>query len=423
MRHTLGHALPAVAILAGALGATAESYALYAGVASATVSPEPGSYIAGDARNRKFVGTHDDLFVKAAVISDGKQDIAIVVVDCIGLVRREIQYIRQRGADLAGRSSLPPEHIIVASTHTHCGPDVVGIWGPDEATSGKDPAYMERLVQTAAEQVAGACAGLQPASARYGALRSPLDWVENICEPGLLDPTISVLQILDGRGASILTLTNFACHPTVMDGVTDQVSSDYVAGFRRVMGEAMGGEHLFLQGAIGGWVQPNKSGRSFALADHYGASVAGCALKVLEGATELEHGEIAFARKVIELPLENEGFLALAAAGVIDLPATGKVETEVAWFRVGPVQFATHPGETSPAYSLQTRALMGTGTSFVLGLTLDALGYILKPDYFTEPGYPYADYLTGMSVGPQTGPAMMEALRTIIPGSKQEGVQ
>jgi hypothetical protein len=423
MRHALGIALPAVAILAGALSASTESHALYAGAASATVSPAPGAFIAGDARNRKFVGTHDDLFVKAAVISDGEQDIAVVVVDCIGLVRHEIQAIRERGAALAGRLSLPPERIIVASTHTHCGPDVVGIWGPDETTSGKDPVYIESLVQTAAEQVARACGALQPAKARSGALSSPMDWVENICEPGLLDTTMSVLQFRDERGASILTLTNFACHPTVMDGVTDQVSSDYVAGFYRVMGEAMGGEHIFLQGAIGGWVQPDKSGRGFALADRYGASVAARALEVLEFAKELEHGDIAFARKVFELPMENDGFLALSAAGVIELPATGKIETEVAWFRVGPVQFATHPGETSPAYSHQTRALMGTGPSFVLGLSLDALGYILKPEYFTESGYPHAEYLTGMSVGPKTGPAMMEALRRIIPARTQEGVQ
>lgn len=423
MRHTLGFALPVVALIAGVLDAPAQGRGLYAGAASTTVSPAPGAFIAGDARNRKFAGTHDDLFVKAAVISDGAQDIALVAVDCIGLVRQDIEAIRQRGAALAGRASLPPERIVVASTHTHCGPDVVGIWGPDETTSGKDPAYMDGLIQTAAEQIARACGALRPATARCGTSSSPLAWVQNICEPGLLDPTLTVLQFRDEGGDSIVTLTNFACHPTVMDGITDQVSSDYVAGFYRAMGEAAGGEHLFLQGAIGGWVQPDKTGRSFALADQYGASVAARAMEALAGATEIAEGEIAFSRKTFTVPLANEGFRALAAAGVIDLPATDRIETEVAWFRVGPVQFATHPGETSPAYSQQTRALMGTGPIFVLGLTLDALGYILKPEYFDEGGYPHGEYLTGMSVGPQTGPAMMDALRAIIPKSNEKGVQ
>ena len=240
--------------------------------------------------------------------------------------------------------------------------------------------------------------------------------MENICEPELLDRTTTVLQFQGCEGNSVLTLTNFACHPTVMDGVTDQVSSDYVAGFYRAMGEQLGGEHLFLQGAIGGWVQPVKEGRSFELADTYGRSVADAALAALAGAVSVPEPEIQFASKKLTLALENEGFKALAAAGVLDLPPGDTVQTEVAWFRIGPVQFATHPGETSPFYALETRKLMGAGPSFVLGLTLDALGYILKPEYFTNPEMKFADYLTSMSVGPRTGPAVMDALGEIIPG-------
>lgn len=387
-----------------------------AGAASAAVSPAPGAFIAGDARNRRFAGVHDDIFVKAAVISDGMQDIALVVVDCIGLTYADIQVIRQRASVAAGRASLPPERIIVSSTHTHCGPDVVGIWGPDMGTSGKDPDYMERLTGVAAAQVARAAAQLQRVTARYGAVEGTQAWVENICEPELLDRTITVLQFLDGAGNSVVTLTNFACHPTVMDGVTDQVSSDYVAGFYRAMAGELGGEHLFLQGAIGGWVQPVKDGRSFVLADTYGRSVAESALAALTGAVVVSQPAIQFANKKLTLPLENEGFKALASAGVLDLPPGDTVQTEVAWFRIGPVQFATHPGETSPHYALETRKLMGGGPSFVLGLTLDALGYILKPEYFTNPDMKYAEYLTSMSVGPRTGPDVMAALGAIIPG-------
>lgn len=45
--------------------------ALRAGAASAVVSPEPGAFIAGDARNRRFAGEHDPLFARALVVDDG----------------------------------------------------------------------------------------------------------------------------------------------------------------------------------------------------------------------------------------------------------------------------------------------------------------------------------------------------------------
>lgn len=407
-----------LAIMVGVLlsqAATATS-TLVAGVACAGISPAPGAFIAGDAKNRKFTGVHDDIFVKAAVFSDGTSDLAVVVVDCIGMIRADIEALRKRAALAAGRASLPAERIIVASTHTHCGPDVVGIWGKDTMSSGKDFAYMERLIDTGARQVALAAQRLEPVHARYASIQEGFDWVENICEPDLLDRTTTILQFLDESDTSVLTLTNFACHPTVMDGVTSLVSSDYVAGFYRVMEERLGGAHLFLQGAIGGWVQPRKEGRSFELADAYGASVARSVIAALPHAMPLEDGTIQFARKILDLPLENDGFKALAAAGVLDLPGGERLQTEVAWFRIGPVQFATHPGETSPFYSLETRNLMGQGPTFVLGLTLDALGYILKPAYFTEADMKYAEYLTSMSVGPRTGPLVMEALAEIIPG-------
>jgi hypothetical protein len=59
---------------------------------------------------------------------------------------------------------------------------------------------------------------------------------------------------------------------------------------------------------------------------------------------------------------------------------------------------------------------MKSGPKFILGLGLDHLGYICPPKYFENTAaIKFADYLTDMSPGPKAGPAMMEALRSIIP--------
>ena len=101
---------------------------------------------------------------------------------------------------------------------------------------------------------------------------------------------------------------------------------------------------------------------------------------------------------------------------LVPRPLGDTIETEVAWFSVGDAQFATHPGETAPAFTWATEELMDSGPKFVLGLGLDQLGYILKPEYFDDPeAIPHAKYLTSMSPGPDAGPSMMAALESIIP--------
>ncbi|HLW49609.1 MAG TPA: hypothetical protein VKZ78_01435, partial [Sphingobacteriaceae bacterium] len=89
--------------------------------------------------------------------------------------------------------------------------------------------------------------------------------------------------------------------------------------------------------------------------------------------------------------------------------------TEIAWFSVGDAVFATHPGETSPLYSMQTKALMRTnGPKFVLGLAQDLLGYILKPEFFQSGTSLHgAPYLTGRSPHPDAGANMMQVLQAL----------
>lgn len=411
-------ALPLMFVLAGCTVDSTESgpepdestARFRVGAASAEVSPEPGTFIAGDARNRRFAGVHDPLFAKAVVLHDGTTAVAIVTVDNIGLTHPDIEAIRQRAATRAALPGLTADRIVVSSTHTHSGPDVVGLWGEHELASGRDQAYMERLVATAAAQVATAVTQLRPATLGVASGVHDLPWVENVTEPGLLDRQMGVLQFVDEAGQSIATLTNFACHPTVMDAVSDQVSSDYVAGFYRVMGEQLPGEHLFLQGAIGGWVQPDKTGRSFPLADRYGAEVAERALALLDHAERNPAPRLRAVRREFLVPLANPGFAALLEAGVLQRPLEdGHIRTEVALLEIGEAVLVTHPGETSPQYSLDTRALIHRPHSFVLGLAGDALGYILKPEYFApDAAFPSAAYLTATSIGPDTGPLTMQ---------------
>ena len=342
---------------------------------------------------------------------------AIVVIDCIGLLYPEVQRIQELASAGVDGLVLPPERIVVTSTHTHSGPDVVGIWGPEQTISGRDPDYIDFLVKTAAQQIVRAAEQLQPVSGRFGQSGFGEEWVSNICEPEEVDRTLSVLQFRNAENVPVVTLTNFACHPTFFDGVHDVVSADYVGGYYRQMRTTIPGTHLFLQGAIGGWVQPDKGDRSFELGFRRGEELAQTVTTLLAGSEQLRGKGIAFRTKELRMPVANPGWQQLSQLGIIDRSITDGVTTRMAWFRIGEAQFITHPGETPPAYSLIARDLMNTssGPKMIMGLTYDALGYILKPIYFEEPAPPHAGYLTGMSVGPAAGPLVVRTMEELIP--------
>ena len=58
---------------------------------------------------------------RAVVLSDGKQKIALVCVDVVGLFNSVAESVRKQ-VDGFG-------YVCVSSTHNHEGPDTLGLWG------------------------------------------------------------------------------------------------------------------------------------------------------------------------------------------------------------------------------------------------------------------------------------------------------
>ena len=407
-------------VLSGCISMKNETEWLRIGAASEVVSPPTGTLMAGYDLNRRSTGVHDDLYAKVVVVDDGKTPVALVVVDCIGLPYPAVQTIRETAAVALAETDLniPPERILIQSIHTHCGPDTIGIWGTDETHSGVDSAYMQRLTEIVARQIVNAAQRREEARIVWASTRCE-GWVENDSEPGVVDPTVTVLQCLNRQGKSVATLTNFPCHPTVLDNGTTLITADWVGAFYTHMNEVFSGENLYLQGAIGCWIQPTTPQRTFDLAEQCGADLAAKTIAALQkDARPLRGSDIHFAHTVFSMPIENKKFKALGASGIVPRHfEEGNVTTEVAWCAIGEAQFATHPGETAPFLAEKTRTLMKTfGPKIVLGLGLDELGYFCGEGYFDRPDSFYAaNYLTSMSPGRSAAAVLMHALEKMVP--------
>jgi len=393
------------------LTSTAQDF--LAGAATRTINPEKDSlYLAGGKANRLFIDVHDNLYVKAVVLSNSNNNLTILTFDCIGLLYPQLQEIRAKI-----KMELPTinaEHIVMSSTHTHAGPDVVGIWGKDLAHSGVNDKHMQLIVNRAVEAIKEATEARKPVSISYGTGSFGEDWVKNISEPSELDRSVSIIKFSDPNGKNIAMLTNFACHPTIMDDASTAASSDYVWGYYKYLDSAQGGVNMFLQGAIGGWIQPEGVPHTYDYANYYGSSLGKYAYELKKNKSTSKN--IFFTSAKVNFPLANPSFQMLSKAGIIKRDFGKTVSSEIAYFTIGDACFATHPGESSPALSLATKSLMNnTGPKFILGLSQDALGYIVKPSFFDMSNkIPHSEYLTGMSIGPATMGIIFSTLQMLI---------
>ena len=93
---------------------------LTAGTAAAVITPPVGTPMEGySARQDVSQGVHDDLHARALVIDDGSTAVALVSCDLVGVDRRLVALARERASEATG---IPPEHMLIAATHTHAGP-------------------------------------------------------------------------------------------------------------------------------------------------------------------------------------------------------------------------------------------------------------------------------------------------------------
>ena len=97
-------------------------------------------YLAGFGKDRIAESIHDDLYARALAISDGNTSIVLCALDLIGFFQNDVR-------DVIGRvkAEHPHTQIVIASTHTHHGPDTQGLRGPDDKTRGVDQVYLDDL--------------------------------------------------------------------------------------------------------------------------------------------------------------------------------------------------------------------------------------------------------------------------------------
>lgn len=398
--------------------ASAAAGPLRAGAAAVDITPTGEVFLAGFRPWRTSRGVHDPLFARALVLERGDLRVAIVALDVIGLQRGDVLRLHDR----IRAAGFEPRHVIVHATHTHSGPDTLGLWGLPPLISGQQGEVMERVASGVQEALSRAAAKLRPAEIASGGVRlDPAGILKNLRRPGLVDPELVVVHVRERAGGStVATLVELGCHPEVLGSENRLVTSDFPAWLRTALEERFGGVGLYVSGAIGGLVTPDVEGGfpegdggTWAGAEDLGRRLGAIAGSAVDGFQRYE-AEPPLAVRHAPLYIRNANFRYHLVRWTRVLRrrmfSGGYVLSEVNLWRVGPLRVATVPGEITPDLGIRIKREVGGDPTLLVGLANDELGYLLPSADFDLPIY---DYERTVSPGADAGDRVRRRLQEL----------
>jgi hypothetical protein len=407
-------------IFGGALAANAQTTPqarLMAGVGKSDITPPIGTPLAGygGRLGKPSTGVHDPTEARALVIDNGTEKVAFVGVDHLGFDHGMVERVRELAAKA---TNIAPDHIFVMSSHTHSGGGAFLELFP--ILAGRyDAQIREGYAERAARAVIAASQAMRFARIAIGAgeargiSRFRSSWPPN----GPIDPEVGVIRVdAVDTGKPMAVLMNFAAHPTVVGDKNFAFSADYVYYARRAVEQMIGGDvmAIFANGAQGTVApRPLQGKDEWQRAENVGTILAAEVYKVTLMIAAQDSVDIRLTRHTFQA----QTVVPPKAPVKITLPPT--YDTEVCGISFdNRIAFVTIPGELSSILNFQVKErgkLLGFEKTFLLGLTNDALGYIITEDEYRHGTYESSISLFGPGWGSLITNEAFQALEHLRP--------
>ncbi len=370
------------------LSSSAADLSLSAGIAAVEITPP--AEMMNWVYQKPYGEVHDPLFVRALVISDGTNRVALLSLDLVEL--RESLSAEVRAA-IARDPGIRGDHVMLNSSHSHsapfpsCGSETLTL--PEQnlfrLLNGNAPyrAWAARLPGLCVEAVKKADARRQPAT--LGLARAWAGEVlfnrRPVCEDGTVkttlrpddpyalpeaqrfgpvDPTLTWLSVRDNAGKTLAAVFHLAVHSVSVYGEYHGISADWPGAVANRLRERLGAETMFLQGCAGDIVPWR---RGLKNVEAMTALLAERALAAEANRHELPAAPIRALKAEVDLPYDQP---ARREAG---LPAK---HSEVQVITCGQLAIVALPGEPLTKIGMEIRERSPFPHTLVLGYSNDS---------------------------------------------------
>lgn len=382
--------------------AAADDGGLLCGTSEVVISPQQGDWL-----NRPFT-IHDDMKARTAVFRRGELTVAFVGADLFGAGWDDLKVVRDR-AKAAGVTAT-----IIGMAHNHAVPDTIGVYGfyPEK--------YVKWLQDRLLEGITQAVANLKPVQEfRAASKELPMDGARviglfrNARNPGIIDPTVNVMQAIGEDGKPIATLVNFACHVEGLALGVMKIGADFPGYMAEKMKADGMGQPVFLNGALGGMVSGDNKARTFEASEEMGLQLAAIVKDLVAVARPPAKFVFEAATKRLEIPVTNPKLKMLVESTGLRKFHDGRMVTDMQLVRLGEAEIVAIPGELLPEVAYEVLEEMKGFPRVIVGLANDEMGYIIPTDDFREKSYEES-----MSQGPATAPIVRDTAIRMLKGIK-----
>ncbi|MHB8520883.1 MAG: neutral/alkaline non-lysosomal ceramidase N-terminal domain-containing protein [Limisphaerales bacterium] len=443
---------------------------LTAGISVVDITPPAGYRMSGYFYERLSTGIHDPLQAKALVLEQGRERVALVFCDLIGMAPEVTAQARRAASE---RTAIPTANILIAATHSHTGPEYFGslreyFHNRALARDGRDSFegvnYPEILADRLADAILQAAQAVKPVHLAVGKAQPPgLSFnrrfqMKNgtvVFNPGKLnpdivrtagpiDPDLGILLVREARtDKPLASFASFALHLDTTGGA--EYSADYPFYLERGLRKKFGPDFvsIFGTGTCGDinhidvtTQRPQKGGEE---AVRIGTTLAGTVIESLPQLRTMPRPALAARRAAVLVPLQQftpqqiaEAREKMSGVGTAALPfleqvrvckimdlqlrkgATALLEVQV--FRLGPdTAIVGLPGEVFVELGLAIKQASPFENTFVVELSNDDIAYVPTRKAFAEGSYE----IVNSRVQPGGGEMLVDAAVRLLRELKQ----
>ncbi len=368
------------------------------GVATVDITPPVGVTLWG--YDPRLADSVDHALRAEALACEAEGGGWILVSADVGAFSRPLT--TQVREDVARRTGLPVAAVMLAATHTHSGPHVTdALWAErselesayfqelcDKLADVAERAWRERTLGELVHARTSAPTLAHNRRIQYSNGTWDNEWRDpNGRHTGYYDPTVELLGVRRPDGALAVLLVNYGCHPVCYNQQNHAISADYVGHMKDAL-EASGDVKTAM----------------FTVSGHANVDPRVCVQTLPDVVRRMGEDLAAVVREAIPrlAPVAGKGAAAvyepwafnttwsIQGRMTIYFPYAGHgdpVQTSFAALAVGDCVLLGMPGETVSEYREKFCSRSPFGTTLVVSLANDFVGYLATDEILAQGAY------------------------------------